>query len=106
MFRRSFAAMALLACVLPGSAQEFRSSYFSKMSKFNHQMNPALIDESYGAFLLGQVSATATGNVGLGNFVYEVNDIEGEDYVSFMSNRIDKNTFLSDLEAENEFEME
>lgn len=103
VFRRSFAAMALLACVLPGSAQEFRSSYFSKMSKFNHQMNPAMIDENYGAFLLGQVSATATGNVGLGNFVYEVNDIEGEDYVSFMSNRIDKNTFLSDLEAENEF---
>ncbi|MBR4128660.1 MAG: hypothetical protein IKT92_04230 [Bacteroidaceae bacterium] len=103
VFRRSFAAMALLACVLPGSAQEFRSSYFSKMSKFNHQMNPALIDENYGAFLLGQVSATATGNVGLGNFVYEVNDVEGEDYVSFMSDRVDTNAFLSDLEAENKF---
>ena len=101
---KSVATLALLAFAMPAVAQEFRSSYFSKSSNFRHQMNPALLNDSYASVLLGQMNVGATGNVGLGNFIYEVNDGSDNDYVSFMDSKVDKNTFLNDLESENTFD--
>ena len=101
---KSVATLALLVCVIPAVAQEFRSSYFSKSSNFRHQMNPAYLNDSYASVLLGQMNLGATGNVGLGNFIYEVNDGSDNDYVSFMDSKVDKNTFLNDLEPENTFD--
>lgn len=101
---KSVATLAMLVCVMPAVAQEFRSSYFSKSSSFRHQMNPALLDESYASVLLGQMNMGATGNVGLGNFIYEVNDGSDNDYVSFMDSKVDKDIFLGDLESENTFD--
>ena len=101
---KSVATLALLVCVIPAVAQEFRSSYFSKSSNFRHQMNPAYLNDSYASVLLGQMNMGATGNVGLGNFIYEVNDGSDNDYVSFMDSKVDKDAFLGDLESENTFD--
>ena len=101
---KSVATLAMLVCVIPAVAQEFRSSYFSKSSNFRHQMNPAYLNDSYASVLLGQMNVGATGNVGLGNFIYEVNDGSDNDYVSFMDSKVDKDIFLSDLEPENTFD--
>ncbi|MBR5790607.1 MAG: hypothetical protein IKY40_02595, partial [Phascolarctobacterium sp.] len=90
---------------MPTVAQEFRSSYFSKSSNFRHQMNPAFLDDSYATALMGQVNVGATGNVGLGNFIYDAGDGSDHDYVSFMDKKVDKDAFLSDLESENTFDL-
>lgn len=102
---KSVATLALLVCVMPTVAQEFRSSYFSKSSNFRHQMNPAFLDDSYASALLGQVNVGATGNVGLGNFIYDAGDGSEHDYVSFMDKKVDKDAFLGDLESENTFDL-
>lgn len=101
---KSVATLALLVCVMPAVAQEFRSSYFSKSSNFRHQMNPAFLNDSYASALLGQVNVGATGNVGLGNFFYK-DDSSDDDYVSFLDSKVGVDEFLGDLESENNFDL-
>lgn len=101
---KSVATLALLVCVMPTVAQEFRSSYFSKSSNFRHQMNPAFLDDSYATALMGQVNVGATGNVGLGNFFYK-DDSSDDDYVSFLDSKVGVDEFLGDLESENNFDL-
>lgn len=101
---KSVATLALLVCVMPAVAQEFRSSYFSKSSNFRHQMNPAFLDDSYATALMGQVNVGATGNVGLGNFFYK-DDSSDDDYVSFLDSKVGVDEFLGDLESENNFDL-
>lgn len=84
------------------SAQELRASYFMHSSHFRHQMNPALLDNTYmGIPFLGNVNVGASGNVGLSNFVYKLHNNPNYSLTTFMNPDISANAFLGDLSSKN-----
>lgn len=87
------------------SAQELRSSYFMQTSNFRHQMNPALLDSSYVAALLGNVNIGTTGNIGLSNFVYKLEGNPRYDLTTFMSPTVSAGEFLGGLNDKNRFDV-
>lgn len=106
MKNKIFAA-ALVAALwggVPGeiAAQELRSSYFMKTSTFRHQINPALLTESYvGMPFLGNLNVGAQGNVGLKNFIYKLEGNPNYDLTTFMNPQVSASEFLGDLSDKN-----
>lgn len=79
------------------SAQELRTSYFMQTSNFRHQMNPALLDTPYATGLMGNINVGTTGNFGLSDFIYKLDNNPNYDYTTFMSPTVDANQFLNGL---------
>lgn len=100
-----FAAGLALCISLPVAAQEFRTSYFMQTSNFRHQMNPALLDNSYTAVMLGNFNVGTTGNIGMSNFIYELEGDPRYDLTTFMSPTVNATDFLNDLNAHNRFDL-
>lgn len=101
----SLAAIAVSTLSLSAQAQESRTSYFMETSSFRHQMNPALLDAPYKSFMVGNINVGATGNVGLGNFIYKVNGNPQYDYTTFLNPSINAQEFLSDIDDKNRMDM-
>lgn len=97
------------AATLPAAAQEFRSAYFMQTSTTRHELNPALLDESFiqMPLLLGYTNIGTTGNIGLKNFVYKMDPswqgygVEGRTLTTFMHPSVDRGAFLGDLKDNN-----
>lgn len=87
----------LAALAIAASAQEFNTSYYSHTSVFRHQMNPALLDSGHIAFLIGNISVGATGNVGLKNFVFDAPAGSAYKKTTFMHPSVSAGKFLGDL---------
>ncbi len=103
IIKRTWIAAVLVGAVSGSvSAQELRTSYFMKSSTFRHQMNPALLDQSYmGVPLFGNINVGATGNLGLKNLVYKLDGNPDYDLTTFMSPTVDADQFLSKLRSKN-----
>lgn len=105
------AFLAAAALTLPMAAQEFRTSYFSQTSDTRHEMNPALLDHGYVTMplFLGYANAGTIGNVGLKNFIYDMEPdwqgygVEGRTKTTFMHPGVDAASFLGDLKDNNRF---
>lgn len=105
IFRKySLVALAATAMAFSAEAQESRTSYFMQSSSFRHQMNPAFLDAPYKSLLLGNINVGATGNVGLGNFIYKT-DKKGYDYTTFLSPTVGASQFLGDLDDKNRMDL-
>lgn len=102
--RYSLAALAVATMAFSAEAQESRTSYFMQSSSFRHQMNPAFLDAPYKSLLLGNVNIGATGNVGLGNFIYKT-DAKGYDYTTFLNPNLSASEFLGDLDDKNRMDL-
>lgn len=103
-FRHIAAALAVAAATAPLAAQELRTSYFAETSDFKHQINPALLEDAYvGMPLLGNFHVSATGNVGLKNFIYHNTGANSDLYplTTFMSPTVSASQFLGDLHDKN-----
>ena len=83
------------------AAQELQSAYFMKTSVFRQQMNPALADQSYFGILFGNTNVGTRGNIGLGDFVYKLQDNPDYDLTTFMNPEISANEFLGKLHKKN-----
>ncbi len=98
---KNTAVILLAATAMGTSAQELRSSYFMQTSVNRHQMNPALLDSAYiGVPFLNNINIGATGNVGMGKFVYKSNK-PGYDLTTFMSPEVSSGEFLGGLHNKN-----
>ena len=93
-------ATALLFAAGTTQAQELRASYFTSVANTRHQINPALLDQSYGT-LLGNINIGTTGNVGLSNFVYKLNGNPEYNLTTFMSPTVSAKEFLGNLDSKN-----
>lgn len=102
-FRKTILAVACTMCVVTSEAQLFRSSYFMETSNFRHQVNPALLENSYfGIPFLGNINVGATGNLSYSAFVYDyVNDSRSTERTLFMNPNISSSTFLGKLDEVN-----
>lgn len=98
------------AAALPAGAQEFRSAYFMQTSTTRHELNPALLDESFVTMPLlplGYLNIGTTGNVGLSNFVYKMGPDwqgygeHGNTLTTFMHPNVDRADFLNGLKDNN-----
>lgn len=103
-------AIVLATCVsLAAVAQELRTSYFMQTSNYRHEMNPALLDNSYVAMplVLGNLNFGLTGNIGLTNFIYKMQPswqgygVDGRNLTTFMHPNVDASTFLGKLNDQN-----
>ena len=101
----SLGILVATTCSLSAVAQESRTSYFMETSSFRHQMNPALLDAPYKSFMLGNINVGATGNVGLGNFIYKTEGNSKYDYTTFLNPSISASTFLGDMEDKNRMDL-
>ena len=71
-------------------------------STFRHQINPALLTETYtGMPFLGNLNIGAQGNVGLKNFVYKLDGNPNYDLTTFMNPEVSASEFLGDLGDKN-----
>lgn len=96
---------ALIIFPIIGHAQELRSSYFMQTSIFKHQLNPALINESYiGVPFLGNINVGTVGNIGLGNFIYELPNDPKYSLTTFMSPTVSADQFLGSLKSHNKID--
>ena len=86
---------------ISGFAQDMRSGYFLQSSTFRHQINPALLDQTYFSALFGNVNAGATGNVGLKDFVYKTTGNANYDLTTFMNPNISTSEFLGNINNKN-----
>ena len=101
----SLVAFAATAITFSAEAQESRASYFMQSASFRHQMNPAFLDAPYKSFMLGNINVGATGNVGLGNFIYKMEGNPKYDYTTFMNPNISASQFLGDLYDTNRMDL-
>ena len=101
----SLGILVATTCSFSAVAQESRTSYFMETSSFRHQMNPALLDAPYKSFMLGNINVGATGNVGLGNFIYKTEGNSKYDYTTFLNPSISASAFLGDMEDKNRMDL-
>lgn len=102
IFTAALAVALLAGTTAETAAQELRSSYFMKTSTFRHQINPALLTETYtGMPFLGNLNIGAQGNVGLKNFVYKLDGNPNYDLTTFMNPEVSASEFLGDLGDKN-----
>lgn len=102
IFTAALAVALLAGTTAETAAQELRSSYFMKTSTFRHQINPALLTETYtGMPFLGNLNIGAQGNVGLKNFVYKLDGNPNYDLTTFMNPEVSASEFLDDLGDKN-----
>ncbi len=103
------AALTMAAAILPTSAQELRTSYFMETSNFRHQMNPALLEDSYFGLLFSNINVGMTGNIGAKQFIFDTNGLPGYmgnyRYTTFMDPNVDAATFLNKLHDKNRFDL-
>ena len=103
------AALTLAAATLPTSAQELRTSYFMETSNFRHQMNPALLEDSYFGLLFSNIHVGMTGNIGAKQFIFDTKGLPGYTgtyrYTTFMDPNVDAATFLNKLHDKNRFDL-
>lgn len=103
------AALSMAAAILPTSAQELRTSYFMETSNFRHQMNPALLEDSYFGLLFSNIHVGMTGNIGAKQFIFDTNGLPGYTgnyrYTTFMDPNVDAATFLNKLHDKNRFDL-
>lgn len=101
------AAALVMASALPVTAQELRTSYFMETSNFRHQMNPALLDDSYVSVLMGNINIGLTGNIGAKDFIYKTSELPGfsnpygYEYTTFMNPEVNAAQFLGGLSDKN-----
>ena len=99
-------AALLLSVSLGAAAQEFRTSYFMKTSNLRHQMNPALLEDSYFTTpVLGNLNIGATGNVGYKNFVYKLQNNPEYTQTTFVHPSVSASQFLGDLSDNNKIDV-
>ena len=102
IFTAALAVALLAGTTAETAAQELRSSYFMKTSTFRHQINPALLTETYtGMPFLGNLNIGAQGNVGLKNFVYKLDGNPNYDLTTVMNPEVSASEFLGDLGDKN-----
>lgn len=103
------AALTMAAAILPTSAQELRTSYFMETSNYRHQMNPALLEDSYFGLLFSNINVGMTGNIGAKQFIFDTNGLPGYTgnyrYTTFMDPNVDAATFLNKLHDKNRFDL-
>lgn len=101
-YRHLAATLLLATAVAPAAAQEFRTAAFMQTNNYRHQINPAMLDETYvGMPFFGQINVGATGNFGLKNFVYKLDGNPRYDLTTFMSPTVSAGEFLGDLHDKN-----
>ena len=94
------ATMALTA-----AAQDLRTSYFMETSVNRHEMNPALLSESYVniPLVLGNFNLGTTSNFGLKTFVYKMQPtwqgygVDNRNLTTFMHPDVSASEFLGGL---------
>ena len=87
------------------SAQTLNSSYFLEGATYRHQLNPAFMGErNYISLpMLGNMNVGTTGNIGLTNFIYKLNDPTSKySLTTFMSSSVDRDEFLGKLKTNNQ----
>ena len=97
------------ASLLTASAQEFRTSYFMQTSTYKHEMNPALLDQTYVGMplLMGNFNLGTTGKLGAATFLYKMQptwsgyEAGHRELTTFMNPNVDRNEFLSQLHDRN-----
>ena len=92
-------AIAISTAVLPVSAQQLNSAYFTEGYKFRHQLNPAFASSrSYFAIpLVGNLNFGTQSNLGISNFLYPYNG----QLTTFMNGAVSADEFLGGLSKNN-----
>lgn len=98
-----FIAILLMAATAnTAAAQESKSGFFMEGSTYRHRMNPAFFNESnyisFPVFLLGNVNAGISSNMGVSNFLYPM---ENGQLTTFMNKSVDATRFLEGLKSDN-----
>lgn len=109
--KKIFSIVMAAALSLTASAQDLHSSYFMQTSNQRHEMNPALLDSAYISMplLLGNLNLGTTGNIGLKNFIYDMQPswqgygTGGRKQTTFMHPNISAEQFLDNLNDNNRF---
>lgn len=101
-FRRLFLAVALLLLCASANAQVLRTGYFIDGNVMRYRLNPALMSTRGHASIpvLGNFNIDATGNVGMGTFLYD-SPLNSDKLVTFMHPSISADKFLGNLESDN-----
>ena len=95
---------------MPAAAQEIHTSYFMESSTTRHEMNPALLDKPYVTMPIlpiGYFNIGTTGNIGLKNFVYKMEDgwqgygMNNNNLTTFMHPNVSADDFLGGLKDNN-----
>lgn len=103
------ALLLAAASCFTSQAQELRSAYFMQTSNTKHEINPALLEDSYltmPLLPLGYFNFGTTGNIGAANFIYKLKPGmqgygKGNELTTFMNPDVDRNEFLSNLRDRN-----
>lgn len=96
---KSILAVAALSISATASAQNLESGYFTDGYLYRHDMNPAIGNErDYVAFpVLGNINVNVHGNVGIKNFLYNVNGRT----TTFMNPSVSADEFLGKIKDRN-----
>lgn len=105
MKHRIFTLVMAAATALAATAQELRTTYFMQTSVNRHEMNPALLTESYlnMPLLLGNVNLDVTGNAGYETFIFKMDPswqgygVKGRNLTTFMHPSVSAADFLGGL---------
>ena len=92
-------AIAISTAVLPVSAQQLNSAYFTEGYKFRHQLNPAFASSrSYFSIATGNINVGVNSNMGISTFLYPTADGR---LTTFMNGSVSADEFLSRLNRKN-----
>lgn len=94
----------VVGAAMPLAAQTLRSSYFLEGATLRHQLNPAFFGQrNYISIpMLGNVNIGTSGNVGLSNFLYTIDEPSGMyDLTTFMNSSVGREEFLEKLKSNN-----
>lgn len=92
-------AIAISTAVLPVSAQQLNSAYFTEGYKFRHHLNPAFASSrSYFSIATGNINVGVNSNMGISTFLYPTADGR---LTTFMNGSVSADEFLSRLNRKN-----
>ncbi|KAA6338381.1 hypothetical protein EZS27_013606 [termite gut metagenome] len=99
---KSIITVFLVLFTINTSAQVLRSSYFLEGASLRHQMNPAFQSENnyISIPLIGNTVVDIQGNVGLSNFIYEI-DNPNYELTTFLNPSLNRDAFLNKLHDNN-----